>query len=223
MERIGNDCETKYFKFLGLLLDETLSWDHHRSHVARKVATGAYMLCRLKRIVPLKIRMLIYNGLIRPHYEYMLEVWGASPASKLKVFKLNQKKCLRNILCTNYRAHTDPLFAQLGVMKFEDMVVYATALLAHRVFYSEAPPSIVSLWKRVEPEFNRSLSFKLSPGCHRFTMFPQYRVSKVWNLLDLEIKSIVKYSTFKLDLFKSFIQKYESHVTCENEFCTECN
>ena len=29
IERIGGDCKTKSFKFLGTLIDDQLSWPHH--------------------------------------------------------------------------------------------------------------------------------------------------------------------------------------------------
>ena len=55
------------FKFVGLHLDELLSWDVHHAHVVKKVASGTGILARLKRIVPQRIRLLIYNALIKPH------------------------------------------------------------------------------------------------------------------------------------------------------------
>ena len=33
IERIGEDCKTKYFKFVGLHLDEFLSWQYQINHV----------------------------------------------------------------------------------------------------------------------------------------------------------------------------------------------
>ena len=36
LERIGSDCPTKNFKFLGHILDDKLVWDDHISHVIKK-------------------------------------------------------------------------------------------------------------------------------------------------------------------------------------------
>ena len=44
------------------------------------------MLARLKRTMLCKIRLMIYNSLVRPYFEYCIGVWGCSKASDLKVF-----------------------------------------------------------------------------------------------------------------------------------------
>ena len=44
IERIGRGCDTSYFKFVGIMLDEFLDWEHHTSHVAAKVSRGNYIL-----------------------------------------------------------------------------------------------------------------------------------------------------------------------------------
>ena len=38
LERIGTDCTNKYFKFVGLKIDEFLNWDYQIEHVSNKIA-----------------------------------------------------------------------------------------------------------------------------------------------------------------------------------------
>ena len=92
-------------------LDDKLSWDGQHAHVYQKAAAGTFMLARLKRTVPRRIRLMIYNSLVRPYFEYCIEVWGCSKASDLKVFFKLQKMCVHHILGASYRSHTNPLFA----------------------------------------------------------------------------------------------------------------
>ena len=51
IEQIGLNCETKWFKFLGMCLDK-LSWEGQRAHVYQKAVAGTFMLACLKRTVP---------------------------------------------------------------------------------------------------------------------------------------------------------------------------
>ena len=111
IEIIGLNCETKWFKFLGMRLDDKLSWEGQHAHVYQKAAAGTFMLACLKRTVPRRIRLMIYNSLVWPYFEYCIEVWGCSKASDLKVFFKLQKMCVRHISGAGYRSHTDPLFA----------------------------------------------------------------------------------------------------------------
>ena len=55
IERIGEDCETKYFKFVGLHLDEYLSWQYQINHVQSKLSSGNYAIAQSKNFLPIKI------------------------------------------------------------------------------------------------------------------------------------------------------------------------
>ena len=45
-ERIGKNCPEESFKFVGIILDENLSWRHHFNYVINKIA-GAIYLCTI--------------------------------------------------------------------------------------------------------------------------------------------------------------------------------
>ena len=61
LERIGTDCTNKYFKFAGLKIDEFLSWDYQIEHVSNKIGSSISALNQIKHILPLHIRLLVYN------------------------------------------------------------------------------------------------------------------------------------------------------------------
>ena len=72
IERRGEDCEDKYFKFVGILLDENLSWVHHLNHIRGKLSSANYAIAKVKNLLPKKIKLNIYNSLFRSHLEYSL-------------------------------------------------------------------------------------------------------------------------------------------------------
>ena len=92
LERIGNDCVNKYFKFVGLKLDEFLNWDFQIEHISNKIASSIFALSQIKNILPLNIRLLVYNSLVRPHIEYGIVTWGGVKNSKLQKIRSLQKK-----------------------------------------------------------------------------------------------------------------------------------
>ena len=49
VERIGNDCNTKSFKFVGVHLDEYLTWEKHVNHVINKVSSANFALNQSKK------------------------------------------------------------------------------------------------------------------------------------------------------------------------------
>ena len=81
IQRIGSNCKDKYFKFVGIKFDEFLS--------------AIFALRSVKNILPLNIRKVVYNSLIKSHLEYRILAWGSSSNSKLdKLYKLQKKQCV---------------------------------------------------------------------------------------------------------------------------------
>jgi len=53
--------------FLGLVLDERLSFHSHIEHVSKKVSSGIFVLNNLKTQVGADVLLAAYYGLIYPH------------------------------------------------------------------------------------------------------------------------------------------------------------
>ena len=120
----GNSIElVSTFNFLGVMLDENLSFDPHIQHVSNKLSRSIGTLNRLKRFLPQYILLLLYNSLILPHLQYAILCWGFKTS---RLFKL-QKRAMRTISCSKYNAHTDPIFKKLKILKIKD--IYNLSLL----------------------------------------------------------------------------------------------
>ena len=111
------------FDFLGLRLDECMTWNSHVQKISRKLSQVNGVLSRLKRFLPREILKMIYNALMLPHLNFGILLWGNNTK---RIFKL-QKWALRSITLSKYNAHTDPLFISLKLLKIQD--IYTLALL----------------------------------------------------------------------------------------------
>ena len=60
---------------------------------------------------------MLYNTLILPHLHYCLTVWGFDSSRIL----LLQKRAMRTITNSWYRAHTTPIFKSLNILKVNDL------------------------------------------------------------------------------------------------------
>ena len=172
------------------------------------------MLARLKRTVPHRIRLMIYNSLVRPYFEYCIKVWGCSKASDLKVFFKLQKMCVPPHFGAGYRSHTDPFFASNKILKIEDLVKYKLLTLAHQAFYASRPlpPPLTKLFCVSELP-NKNLLFKISQQGPIFGIdYPTVRIPKLWSLEDLEIRNIKKLEAFKSALYSKLVDGYSKEV-----------
>ena len=70
-----------FVTFLGLLLDEHLSWRYHLSELSKKLARTCGMFFRIRNLLPLDVLLCLYNALFLSFLQYGLVVWGQTYAS----------------------------------------------------------------------------------------------------------------------------------------------
>ncbi len=75
------------------------------------------ILNKLKHILPINAKTLIYSSLILYHLTFGILVWGYTCE---RITKL-QNKCVRTITTSKYNAHTEPIFKCLNLLKVEDI------------------------------------------------------------------------------------------------------
>ena len=101
-------------KFLGVLIDEKLSWENHIKSIKIKISKGTGILNKAKKYINLSTLVTLYHSFIYPYLTYCLEVWGgAGDVYLLSLFKL-QKRVVRIIKFLPHRAHTEPIFLNLN-------------------------------------------------------------------------------------------------------------
>ena len=111
LERVQN------FNFLGLLLNENMSWKPHIDLLANRLAKCAGVLNKLKRVLPIHILRTLYFSMVQSRMMYCILTWGFD---YYRIEKL-QKRFLRIISSNKYNAHSEPLFKVLDILKIESL------------------------------------------------------------------------------------------------------
>lgn len=111
IERVNN------FNFLGITIDENITWKAHIDKIAIKISRASGMLRKLQHIFPPRILITIYNSLIHSHMLYGLILWGFK--SEI-IYKL-QKRAIRILAFQPYISHTTPQFKQLKILQIHDL------------------------------------------------------------------------------------------------------
>lgn len=85
------------FKYLGIHLDPTLSWNNHIHRIEKRVASYIGILWRVRLFVPCKTLLQYYFAYIHTHFNYIISVWGRTASSHLQKLQCLQKRCLKII------------------------------------------------------------------------------------------------------------------------------
>lgn len=221
LERIGNDCKTKYYKFVGIRLDEFIAWDQHIDFVASKLSCACYALNQVKHILPLHIRKTVYNSLVRSHLEYGILAWGFATNKRMKKIVKMQKKAVRNVTKSSFTAHTDPMFGKQKILKFKDLAEFNAKTFMYKHFYSKLPKSFDSLFQPLAGQ-NRTKNYVLEKVKRKSLLFfPSVFLPQIWNNTHGALKN-----TENLKLFQSYLKdhtffKYNS-FRCDIQNCYAC-
>ena len=87
----------KYIRFLGLLLNEHLSWKYHLSHLSKKLSRTCGILLKIRNYLSTDTLRCIYNSLFLSLLQYGIVIWGKTFSSYIEpLFKL-QKQAIRTI------------------------------------------------------------------------------------------------------------------------------
>ena len=85
--------EHKYYKLLGVYLDEYLSFDKHVSYICAKLARANFCIKRAANKLSIKALTSLYYALVHPHLLYCNTILNCTSAKNLtKIAKLQKKQ-----------------------------------------------------------------------------------------------------------------------------------
>ena len=112
-------------KFLGVIIDEKLTWKDHISLVRSKLAKTVGIVYRVRHLLNRSALFILYCSLFLPYLTYCAEIWG-NIQKQHPVYILLQKKIVRIVYGANFKDHTDVIFQDLHFLKFYDLVKLKT-------------------------------------------------------------------------------------------------
>ena len=107
---------TDHVRFLGIILDNKLTWERHITHCRNKITGGTYALRSSKSILNVPHLRIIYNSLIDSYLNYGLLLWGSALRKYIKPLEIQQNKAIRAVINAHYTASACPLYKALKLL-----------------------------------------------------------------------------------------------------------
>ena len=119
-------------RYLGILIDLNLNWKCHITHICKNILRDIGLLSKIRYYVENHILAMLYYSLIHPFLIYGLIAWGNIYPTNTKKIVTLQKKAICIITFSRFDDHTSPLFKQLYLLKFVDLIYFHTALFMYQ-------------------------------------------------------------------------------------------
>ena len=228
LSKVGHNNNEKSCKFLGIYLDEFLSWKHHLSYVNTKISRSLFALKQAKIFLPFESMKTLYFSLIQPYLLYGILAWGTANSNVLKRTQILQKRAIRIIHNKQYNSHTDPLFKQSGILKIFDLYQQEVMMFMHDVRKGNLPVSFNNIFlahrdvNRIYATRQADLFYVPRSKSKFVDKLPLIAFPQTWNRCSLNMEMNKSRRSIKNSMKLSLLSTYESSVKCNNTYCRDC-
>lgn len=116
-------------KYLGVTLDQTLTFKHHcleKKAAANRAFQSLYAILNHKNHLSIKLKLQLYTTMIRPIMLYAAPVWSKASESNIDHLQIIQNKCLRLITGSPYATETYILHELTNVPRIKTIITDQT-------------------------------------------------------------------------------------------------
>ena len=189
-------------KFLGVTIDQCLSFDSHRDKLLRKLSACCGRLSKIRHSIPQSVHKDIYHALFESHLSYGISVWGGTSNNKLQSIFQAQKMCVRIMFgdkeaflnkfktCARTRPlehqklsskifereHTKPLFSKHLLLTVHNLYSYHCCNELFKVLKYHTPISLFELFNLSKRPGKETLLLSTLPS-NSFV----HQASSLWN------------------------------------------
>jgi len=189
-------------KFLGVYIDDQLSWKQHVAYISQKLAKSIGIISRIRHLLPKNILLNLYYSLIHPYLSYCNIIWASTYCTSLACLTTLQKRIIRIICNVPYRAHTKDLFISLGILPFERTNKLQVGEFMCR-FHMRLLPSVFNRWfsKNLEVHSHHTRSSNKYHQISTNTTIRQHSIRiygpLFWNTLPTDLTNVPTLYQFK--------------------------
>ena len=118
-------------KYLGIYLDEHLTWNFQLNQIKTKLSRSCGLLARLRYHAKTKLFRTVYFTIFDSVLRYAVQVWGQHRDQTTKEIEKLQEEAIRIMSFKGRSDPTNPLFKKLEIMKLKNILLYYNCIFAY--------------------------------------------------------------------------------------------
>ena len=119
-------------KFLGVILDNGLTWKQHLLHISKKISKSVGILSRARKFLNKKTLLQLYYSFLYPYLTYCNIIWGNAPDYILWPIFRSQKRAIRIINNIRRRDSTKSSFEHLRILRLPDIYTFSALIFVYK-------------------------------------------------------------------------------------------
>jgi hypothetical protein len=199
---ISTDKQVTSTKFLGIIINQSLTWDDHLKIIKQKVSKGLGIIKQIKKKVPTSVLLTLYHTIISPYFRYCNIVWGIHRSTAFNGLFILQKKALRIVTNSHWNCHTKPIFTALKILSIAKLNDFQVACFMFLCINRLLPNLFHAMFRENSDihHHNTRIKYNLHIIRHRLNL-RQHTVRifgpRLWNTLPADVRCTPSIYAFK--------------------------
>ena len=131
--------ETKSLKFLGIIIDNKLSFKQHINYVSNKITNSLGAINKIKFFMTPYCLNILYNSICLPHLVYGNIVWASAYPSTIKPLQVIMKRAMRIITNSRSQVASKDLFLKTHNLDFHHLNEYLSTIFIFKHYLGKLP------------------------------------------------------------------------------------
>ena len=209
--------ECKSQKYLGLLVDNKLSFYDHIEYVKKKISKRIGAMYRSKKLLPVKFRKMFANALMLPHFDYLDIIWSRTFKNRLSGLDIIYKKIAKIALDVDVREKSTEVYKNMSWLPLHLRRQLHLSTYMYRIINENCPELFIGKFSYI------SGGSRDGENCNLYTQKSKshkeffYLGAKAWNNLPQSLRVSDSVSTFS----KSYKKLLLSAMASDQNFQTD--
>ena len=196
--------EKQSAKYLGILIDNKLSFEKHIQHVKSKLNKGNAILRMVREYLPKKTLLDTYYANIQPHIDYGVNIWGHTSKTHLISLERQQRKSIRLMNFRRKRDDTTELFKNDKILPLPQNLQLHSAKHLWKASKDLIPAPLKTLYTKRSYNSTFHLPFKRIETTKKCS---SYHGVKMWNQIPESLRLSESFNIFKTNYKKYLINQ----------------
>lgn len=209
--------KTSQARYLGLVIDDTLTWKPHIDYIKKTLIPYIYVLRQTRYLMPMNTKLSLYYSYIHSHLSYMSAIWGYANTTYQRQLQVLQNKAIRNLFWQEYRdaqTDTNDLYQRHSILKVDKITMFDSMMIIHKMKHGLMKNHIeLSTFRQTHNYNTRRGSDFIIPIARTNILYNSSLVKGLsqYNTLPRTLRNIQHPQHFKKNL-KVILSERENHV-----------
>ena len=204
-------------KFLGVYIDQHLTWNDHISNISTKVAKNIGILARVSYLLPSRVLHTLYYSLVYPYLTYCNIAWASNYSSRLNRLSILQRRVVRIIAGRSLITNTASRYSILRILNIPQINKLQICEFMYRFANKSLPPIFSRYFSKISDthsHYTRSLDNFDGTYARTNTRYFTLRCAgpPAWNNLPKSLRTLPNLALFKKGVRAYLLYNSESVI-----------